>query len=80
MTAGGAPEWEWPDSLDALLAAPRNHRLYFEHEDVRLLDTRIGPGETARVHTHRRTSPMAPHKEENVREVDVRVLNFELKR
>lgn len=45
--------WEWPDSLDALVAAPEFHRLVFENDDVRVLDTRIGPGQTVPVHTHR---------------------------
>jgi quercetin dioxygenase-like cupin family protein len=45
--------WEWPDSLDALVAAPGFHTLVFENDDVRVLDTRIGPGETVPLHTHR---------------------------
>jgi len=45
--------WEWPDSLDALVAAPEFHRLLLENDDVRVLETRIGPGETVPVHTHR---------------------------
>jgi len=45
--------WEHPDSLDALVAAPAFHRLLFENDDVRVLETRIGPGETVPVHTHR---------------------------
>ena len=49
----GAETWDWSDSLDALVAAPQNHRLLFENDDVRVLDTRIGPGETVPVHTHR---------------------------
>lgn len=45
--------WEWPDSLDALAAAPAFHRLVLETDDVRVLETRIGPGETVPMHTHR---------------------------
>ena len=48
-----AETWDWPDSLDALVAALQNHRLLFENDAVRVLDTRIGPGETVPVHTHR---------------------------
>jgi quercetin dioxygenase-like cupin family protein len=48
-----AEAWEWPDSLDALAAAPGFHSLVFENDDVRVLETRIGPGETVPVHTHR---------------------------
>jgi len=45
--------WPWDDSLDALVAAPRQHRLIFENAHVRVLDTRIAPGERTPVHTHR---------------------------
>ena len=45
--------WPWPDSLDALQAAPNHHRLVLENEHVRVLDTRIAPGETVPLHTHR---------------------------
>lgn len=45
--------WPWPDTLDALIAAPRHHRLLFENERVRLLEVRIGPGDLVPVHTHR---------------------------
>lgn len=44
---------EWPDRLDALSAAPGFHRLLLENEAVRVLETRIGPGETVPLHTHR---------------------------
>jgi hypothetical protein len=45
-------DWPWPDELDALIAAPENHTLLFENESVRVLDTRIEPGKTTRLHTH----------------------------
>ena len=48
-----APEWPWPDSLDAVIAAPKHHKLMFENERVRILEVRIPPGETAPLHTHR---------------------------
>jgi hypothetical protein len=44
---------EWPESLDALIAAPEHHSLVFENDEARILDTRIGPGETVPLHTHR---------------------------
>jgi hypothetical protein len=44
---------EWPDVLDALTAAPEFHSLLLENDEVRVLDTRIGPGEKVPVHTHR---------------------------
>ena len=45
--------WTWPESLDALRAAPESHRLLFENDTVRVLETTIPPGHTTAVHTHR---------------------------
>jgi mannose-6-phosphate isomerase-like protein (cupin superfamily) len=45
--------WPWRESLDALTAAPQHHALLLETEDVRVLETRIPPGERVPVHTHR---------------------------
>jgi hypothetical protein len=45
--------WPWEESLDALTAAPAQRRLVFENAQVRVLDTRIAPGERTPVHTHR---------------------------
>jgi len=42
----------WPPELDALQAAPAQHRLVLENDRVRVLDTRIAPGERTPVHTH----------------------------
>lgn len=46
-------DWPWPDTLDALVAAPAHHRLLFENEFVRVLDTRIAAGDRTPIHTHR---------------------------
>lgn len=45
--------WPWPDSLDALAAAPDHHKLLLENEQVRVLEVRIPPGQFVPVHTHR---------------------------
>ena len=42
-----------PDYLDALAAAPEHHTLVFENDRVRVLETRIDPGETTPIHSHR---------------------------
>lgn len=44
---------DWPDELDALSAAPQHHTLLLENEFVRVLDTRVLPGRTVPLHTHR---------------------------
>src|SRR5437764_8228390 len=46
-------EWQWPDSLDALIAAPDHHELLFENDRVRVLNTSIPAGGRVPVHTHR---------------------------
>jgi quercetin dioxygenase-like cupin family protein len=48
-----AMDKNWPESLDALVAAPDHHTLLFENESVRVLDTRIGPGARTEIHMHR---------------------------
>src|SRR5262249_23486633 len=45
--------WPWPDELDAVIAAPKHHRIVFENDGMRMLDTRIPVGDTVPVHTHR---------------------------
>jgi len=44
---------QWPHSLDAMTAAPEHHELLRENDRVRVLDTRLGPGERTPVQTHR---------------------------
>ena len=45
--------WPWPEPLDALIAAPVHHQLLLEDEKVRVLHTRIAPGDIVPLHTHR---------------------------
>lgn len=40
------------DELDGVIAAPGNHKVIFENEEVRVLETTIAPGELTPVHTH----------------------------
>jgi hypothetical protein len=43
----------WPTSLDAVAAAPNNHKVLLENERVRVLEVTIRPGEKEPVHAHR---------------------------
>ena len=45
--------WPWPDSMDALVAAPAYHQRLLENERVRVLHTLIPPGAIVPLHTHR---------------------------
>jgi len=47
------PRWPWPDSLDALVAAPDYHTLLLENDCVRVIHTHIPPGALVPVHSHR---------------------------
>jgi len=38
--------------LDAMTTAPDHHRVLLENEHVRVLDTRLGPGQQTPVHAH----------------------------
>ena len=57
MSQDAAPSepagWPWPDSLDALIAAPAHHRLLLENDRVRVIHTLIPPGGLVPLHTHR---------------------------
>ena len=53
--------WPWPDSLDAVTAAPDHHKVLFENDNVRMLHTRILPGQKVPVHTHRWPSVLFIH-------------------
>ncbi|MDE3138138.1 MAG: hypothetical protein KGL59_16260, partial [Acidobacteriota bacterium] len=48
-----AAAWPWPDSLDAVTAAPRHHLLRLDNDRVRVLETTIPPGDIVPLHTHR---------------------------
>ena len=45
--------WDWPDELDALVAAPENHHLLLENDQVRVIETQVPVRATTPVHTHR---------------------------
>ena len=51
MTTPGADRLD-STLLDAVSAAPGHHQVLLENDDVRVLDTRIAPGERTPVHTH----------------------------
>jgi hypothetical protein len=42
----------WPASLDAVAAAPSNHRVLLENDRVRVLEVIVNPGEREPVHAH----------------------------
>lgn len=43
---------QWPDDLDAVVAAAANHTVLLENEHVRVLAVTIAPGEMENLHHH----------------------------
>ncbi|WP_411816565.1 hypothetical protein [Hyphococcus sp. DH-69] len=44
---------EWPAELDAVIAAPGNHKILLENESVRVLEVSLAPNEVEPLHSHR---------------------------
>lgn len=44
---------EWPTELDAVVAAPKNHKILLENDKVRVLEVTLEPGEKEALHHHR---------------------------
>jgi len=53
MVYGKGDPADWPKDKDALIAAPRNHKVLLENDQVRVLDVTVAPGEVEAVHSHR---------------------------
>lgn len=52
------PVWLEPDELDGVIASGQHHRVIFENERVRVIETVIPVGELTDIHTHRRSTAM----------------------
>lgn len=48
----GADQW-WKPELDATTAAPDNHKVLFENDEVRVLEVTVAPGTREPMHVHR---------------------------
>jgi hypothetical protein len=48
----GTVSWQWPNSMDAVSAAPKNHKVLYEDERVRILEVTVEPGEKENMHYH----------------------------
>jgi ketosteroid isomerase-like protein len=44
---------EWPLERDAVIAAPKNHKILLENDKVRVLEVTMAPGEKEALHHHR---------------------------
>jgi hypothetical protein len=70
--------WPWPDSLDAVVAAPGSHRVVLENELTRVLEVTIAPGEREPEHTHRWSSVMVVHRPARIRYYTGDTLTFHI--
>ena len=61
---------KWPDSLEAVAAAPGNHRVVFENERIRVLDVTVRPGENEALHMHRMPSVLYIIAEDDIQDFD----------
>jgi hypothetical protein len=52
------PALKWPDKLDAVIAAPKNHNVVYEDSNIRILQVICPPGAEEPVHTHQYKSTM----------------------
>src|SRR5215213_2464887 len=68
--------WPWPDSLDAVVAAPGSHRVVLENELTRVLEVMIAAGEREPEHTHRWSSVMVVHRPARIRYYSGDALTF----
>ena len=58
VNAAEADPISWATELDALQAAPRNHRVLFENDAIRVLRVEVQPRERENAHHHRWPSVM----------------------
>jgi hypothetical protein len=51
-------QWPWPETMDAVVAAPGSHRVLVENDRVRVLEVVIAPRTREPEHTHQAASVM----------------------
>ena len=75
MTTG--QPWPWPETMDALIAAPASHRVLLENDRVRVLEVVIEPGAREPEHTHQAASVMIVDEPARIRYYAGGALQFE---
>jgi len=57
-SSSSSAKWTWPDSLDAVKAAPDNHKVVYEDSTVRILQVLLDGHKEEPIHTHKWKSIM----------------------
>lgn len=67
----GTDRW-WKPELDATVAAPQNHKVLFENDEVRVLEVSVAPKTREPLHVHRYPAVMyvdsSPHMIEHLQD------------
>jgi len=63
-------ENRWPDTLDAVAAAPGNHKIILENDRIRVLNVTVAPGENEPLHMHRMPSLLYIIAEDDIQDFD----------
>ena len=53
ISMDGSDPATWDPALDAVLAAPENHKVLYEDDLIRVISVRVAPGATEKPHHHR---------------------------
>lgn len=65
-----SPDWPWPQSFDAVAAAPNSHNLLMENGHVRVVEVVVPPGKKEPIHTPRWPSVMMVDQAARIRYYD----------
>ena len=60
----------YPEELDAVVAAPESHKILFENENLRVVEVVIPPGQKEPIHTHKWRSVMIVDKRADINYYD----------
>ena len=52
ISTDGTDPRTWDPKLEATKAAPKNHLVVFENDDIRILSVTVAPGEVEPLHPH----------------------------
>jgi quercetin dioxygenase-like cupin family protein len=53
ISTDGTDPTTWDPALDAVEAAPKNHKVIYEDSEIRVLSVTVAPGESEKLHHHR---------------------------